>query len=95
MMARILGANRSGFAMLGLRPADIGKRRLEELFNMTMPELMDLGRHAQGRPVAIHIRARARRLRHDGAVPPPSASASIARRPPPERRRWMRAGYRR
>jgi len=53
---RILGANRSGFAMLGLGVNDIEKRRLEDLFNISLGALMDLSRHAQGRPVALHSR---------------------------------------
>jgi transcriptional regulator of acetoin/glycerol metabolism len=53
---RILGANRSGFAMLGLSAEDMGVRQFPEIFNLSLGELMELDRHAQGRPVALHRR---------------------------------------
>ncbi|MDR3505410.1 MAG: sigma-54-dependent Fis family transcriptional regulator [Acidocella sp.] len=52
---RVLGANRSGFEMLGLTQHDIGKREFAELFNMPLRELMDLDRQAPGRPVALRL----------------------------------------
>jgi len=52
----ILGANRSAFGMLGLRPADIGTRNFSNCFNMTMPELIDLGCHKQNLAKAIRLR---------------------------------------
>lgn len=37
---KILGANRAGFSMLGLRPADIGTRDAAACFDMTFPALL-------------------------------------------------------
>jgi transcriptional regulator of acetoin/glycerol metabolism len=51
----IIGANHSGFTLLGLSYQDIGKRTFAELFNMSLRDLMDLDRHAQGRPVALRL----------------------------------------
>ena len=53
---RILGANRTGFHLLGLTPADIGQRDIASALGIGLRELMDLNRHAQGRPVALHRR---------------------------------------
>ena len=53
---KILGANRAGFAMLGLRPADIGTRDAAGCFDTSLTRLMDLDREAQGRPVCIRLR---------------------------------------
>jgi transcriptional regulator of acetoin/glycerol metabolism len=53
---QILGANRRGFDLLGLRQSDIGTRSFTELFNMSLRDLMDLDRQAQGRPVALQLR---------------------------------------
>ncbi len=52
----ILGANRSGFAMLGLRPEDIGTRDFSRYFGLTLRDLMDLDRHSMGRPLVVHPR---------------------------------------
>jgi transcriptional regulator of acetoin/glycerol metabolism len=43
---KILGANRSGFSLLHLSPADIGRISLEELFGHSLARLVDLDRHA-------------------------------------------------
>jgi len=51
---RILGANRVGFDLLGLRQSDIGQRQVAELFGLSMRELVELDRHAQGKPVLLH-----------------------------------------
>jgi sigma-54 dependent transcriptional regulator, acetoin dehydrogenase operon transcriptional activator AcoR len=53
---KILGANRAGFSMLGLRPADIGTRDAAACFDMTLHELMELHHQAQGGPMAIRLR---------------------------------------
>jgi len=53
---RILGANRAAFAMLGLQTNDIGAQDLSTFFDLSLYELMDLDRRAQGRPMAIHLR---------------------------------------
>ena len=53
---RIIGANHTGFALLGLRREDIGTCLFPEMFNLSVAELMDLDRHAQGRPVALRMR---------------------------------------
>jgi len=53
---KILGANRAGFSMLGLHPADIGTRDAASCFDMTLQELMELYHHAKGAPVAIRLR---------------------------------------
>ncbi len=41
---RILGANRAGFAMLGLRHEDIGARDIASVFDLSLQELMALAR---------------------------------------------------
>jgi transcriptional regulator of acetoin/glycerol metabolism len=51
----VLGANRCGYEMLGLRETDIGGRNISEIFNIPLGELMDLRRHAQDRPVSLHL----------------------------------------
>jgi transcriptional regulator of acetoin/glycerol metabolism len=51
---RVLGANRAGFNLLGLRPSDIGQRQMSECFGLSMRELADLDRQAQGRPMLLH-----------------------------------------
>ncbi len=53
---RILGANRSGFNMLGLRQMDIGHQDFGKFFDMSLQDLMDLDRRTQGRPVVMHLR---------------------------------------
>ncbi len=53
---RIIGANRTGFHLLGLAPADIGQIGVAETLGIGLRELLDLERHAQGRPVALHRR---------------------------------------
>ncbi|GLR68429.1 sigma-54-dependent Fis family transcriptional regulator [Acidocella aquatica] len=53
---RIIGANRTGFHLLGLTPADIGERDIASALGIGLRELLDLNRHAQGRPVALHRR---------------------------------------
>jgi transcriptional regulator of acetoin/glycerol metabolism len=53
---RILGANRTGFNLLGLTPADIGQRGISEALGVSLRELLDLNRRALGRPVALHLR---------------------------------------
>ncbi|MDE8350253.1 MAG: sigma-54-dependent Fis family transcriptional regulator [Acidocella sp.] len=50
---RLLGANRTGFDLLSLRPADIGNTDFSALFNMNLRELIELDHRAQGRPVSI------------------------------------------
>jgi transcriptional regulator of acetoin/glycerol metabolism len=51
----VIGANQTGFALLGLGYADIGNRRFAEIFHMNLNELLELDRHAQGRPVALRL----------------------------------------
>ncbi len=53
---RVLGANRAAFAMLGLAPNDIGTQDVSNFFDVSLYELMDLDRRAQGRPMTIHLR---------------------------------------
>ena len=53
---RILGANRSGFAMLGLRPEDIGTREVCGVFDLTLPELMSLSLRAPGEAAGVRLR---------------------------------------
>ena len=53
---RILGASRAGFAMLGLRHEDIGKREICSVFDLTMAELTTLGMRAQGEAVGVRLR---------------------------------------
>lgn len=53
---KIIGANRAGFAMLGLRPADIGTRDAAACFDLSFEGLMDLHVQAHGRPIAVHLR---------------------------------------
>jgi len=53
---RILGASRAGFAMLGLRHEDIGKREVCSVFDLTMAEMMTLGMRAQGEAVGVRLR---------------------------------------
>jgi transcriptional regulator of acetoin/glycerol metabolism len=53
---RILGANRSGFNMLGLRQIDIGHHDFSMFFDMSLQDLMELDRRTQGRPVVMHLR---------------------------------------
>lgn len=52
----ILGANRSGFAMLGLRPEDIGIHDFSRYFGITLRDLIDLDRRSMGRPLVVHPR---------------------------------------
>jgi transcriptional regulator of acetoin/glycerol metabolism len=52
---KIIGANRAGFAMLGLRPADIGTRDAAGCFDLSFRELMDLQTRADTHPVAIRL----------------------------------------
>ncbi len=52
----VLGANRAGFAMLGLRPEDIGTQNFSRYFGLTMRDLMDLDRSPPGRPLLAHPR---------------------------------------
>jgi transcriptional regulator of acetoin/glycerol metabolism len=51
---RILGANQTGFALLGLRASDMGRLEFAALFDMSLPALIDLERRALGRPVTVH-----------------------------------------
>jgi transcriptional regulator of acetoin/glycerol metabolism len=53
---KIIGANRAGFAMLGLRPADIGTRDAAACFDLTFQGLMDLYTQSNSRPIAVHLR---------------------------------------
>ncbi|MDR3504719.1 MAG: sigma-54-dependent Fis family transcriptional regulator [Acidocella sp.] len=53
---RILGANRPGFAMLGLKLEDIGKRDICGVFDLTIPELMTLGLRTQGAAAGVRLR---------------------------------------
>jgi transcriptional regulator of acetoin/glycerol metabolism len=53
---RILGANRSGFSMLGLNQTDIGARDFAQFFDLSLRDLVDLSRRGQGRPLAVHLR---------------------------------------
>ncbi|GAN80160.1 sigma-54-dependent Fis family transcriptional regulator [Acidocella aminolytica] len=52
----ILGANRSGFALLGLRPEDIGTQEFGRYFGLTMRDLIDMEHRAGGRPLVVHPR---------------------------------------
>ncbi|MGE4481883.1 sigma-54-dependent Fis family transcriptional regulator [Acidocella sp.] len=52
----ILGANRTGFAMLGLRPEHIGVEDFSRYFGLTMRDLMALDRRTNGRPLMVHPR---------------------------------------
>jgi transcriptional regulator of acetoin/glycerol metabolism len=54
---RILGASRAGFAMLGLRHEDIGKREICSVFDLSMAELMALGVRAQGEAAGVRLRS--------------------------------------
>lgn len=53
---RILGANRIGFAMLGLRPADIGVQEFSSIFDLSLRDLADLHRRDPSRPLAVRLR---------------------------------------
>ena len=52
----ILGANRTGFAMLGLRPDDIGTQDFSRYFGLSLRDLIDLDRRSMGRPLVLHPR---------------------------------------
>ncbi|HTQ71186.1 MAG TPA: GAF domain-containing protein, partial [Acidocella sp.] len=52
----ILGANRAGFAMLGLRPEDIGTQDFGRYFGLTMRDLIHLDRSTAGQPLPAHPR---------------------------------------
>jgi transcriptional regulator of acetoin/glycerol metabolism len=52
---RLLGANHAGFDLLHLKPADIGRLTLPELFGLKLSTLLDQDRHAQGRPLPITL----------------------------------------
>jgi len=51
---RILGANRAGFAMLGLRHEDIGARDIASVFDLSLQELMALARMPD-QPAAVRL----------------------------------------
>lgn len=53
---RILGANRAGFHMLGLRQADIGAQDFAQVFDLSLRDLMDFARRGQTRPLPVHLR---------------------------------------
>ncbi len=53
---RLLGANRPGFAMLGLKHEDIGKRDICTLFDLSIPELMSLGLRSQTEAAGVRLR---------------------------------------
>ena len=52
----ILGANRTGFALLGLQPEDIGTQSFSRYFGVSLRDLTELDRRAQGRPVSVQPR---------------------------------------
>jgi transcriptional regulator of acetoin/glycerol metabolism len=52
---KILGANRNGFNLLNLKGAEIGQVTVAELFGVSMRDLFDLDRHAQGRPLRLNL----------------------------------------
>jgi len=52
---RIQGANRSAFGLLGLSPTDIGSRGVAECFGVTLRDLLDMERHAQGQPIVLNL----------------------------------------
>lgn len=54
----IVGANRSGLALLGLTPADLGTLPLERRLDVRLDELLSRHRRRPGQPVLIHL--------HDG-----------------------------
>ncbi|MBU6426244.1 MAG: sigma-54-dependent Fis family transcriptional regulator [Rhodospirillales bacterium] len=49
----ILGANHAGFALLGLKREDISTQKFSRYFGITLRDLFDLDRRAQGRPLAV------------------------------------------
>jgi transcriptional regulator of acetoin/glycerol metabolism len=52
---RIIGANRNAFDLLHLRPADIGHITTAEIFGAAARDMLDLNRHAEGRPLRLTI----------------------------------------
>lgn len=52
----IQGANRAAFALLGLKPDDIGNREFNRYFGLNMAGLIDLERRNPGRPLLVHPR---------------------------------------
>ncbi len=52
----ILGANRSGFALLGLRPEDIGTQEFSRYLGLTLRDLIQLDRRTHGGPLMVHPR---------------------------------------
>ncbi len=55
---KILGANRNGFSLLNLKHAEIGHITIPEIFGVSLRDLFDRGRHAQGTPLSLSMPAR-------------------------------------
>lgn len=51
----VIGANRAGLEMLGLRPADLGAAPLERLLHVRMNELLDWARKRGSEPVPLDM----------------------------------------
>jgi transcriptional regulator of acetoin/glycerol metabolism len=52
---KILGANRNGFALLNLKGAEIGHLTVPEIFGISLRDLFDQDRHAQGTPLRLTV----------------------------------------
>lgn len=53
----IVGANRAGLALLGLRPADLGTTPIERQLQLRPADLIDLGYRRPGKPIAALLRS--------------------------------------